>query len=97
MEKMASVEETLFDIIAKESSVERAAITPDAKLEDLGVESIELVEIVFTVEETFDIEVPYNANNAAGVTFETVNDVVSAVQILVAEKAAQSSDTAATS
>jgi len=89
MDKTASVEEQLFDIIAKESTVERAAITLDAKLEDLGVESIELVEIVFTVEETFDIEVPYNANNAAGVTFETVNDVVSAMQTLIAEKSAK--------
>ena len=34
----------------------------DATLEDLGIDSLGLVEAVFAIEEAFDIQVPFNAN-----------------------------------
>ena len=89
---MDDVETALLDIIAKESSVERDKIGYESTMEDLGIESIEMVEILFAIEEHFDIEVPYTANvqNAAGVEFNTVGDVIKIVGTLVAEKQAAS-------
>jgi acyl carrier protein len=89
---MDDVEAALLDIIAKESSVERDKITHESTMEDLGIESIEMVEILFAIEEHFDIEVPYNANvqDAAGVEFNTVGDVIEVVGALVAKKQAAS-------
>ena len=86
MEKcMSSVESDIYDIIAEKSAVDRSKLTRDAKLEDLEIESLDVVEIIFAVEEKFDIHVPYNANDQE-MEFETVGNVVDAVQTLIEEE-----------
>lgn len=82
---MSSVESDVFDIIAEKSAVERSKLSLDAKLKDLEIESLDVVEIVFAVEEKFDIHVPYNANDQE-LEFGTVGDVVTAVEKLVSEE-----------
>ncbi len=82
---MSSVESDVFDIIAEKSAVERSKLSLDAKLKDLEIESLDVVEIVFAVEEKFDIHVPYNANDQE-LEFDTVGDVVNAVEKLVSEE-----------
>ena len=64
-------------------------ITPQTRLEDLGLDSLALVEVVFGIEETFDISVPYNANDPGESDFKltTVGEVIAGVQTLIAEKA----------
>ena len=54
-------------------------------LQDLGLESIDALEMVFDLEEKFGIQIPYNANSAA-TDFATVGDVVKAIQGLVEQK-----------
>ncbi|HLI10720.1 MAG TPA: acyl carrier protein [Alphaproteobacteria bacterium] len=87
---MANVENDILDIIAKQANIERAKLTRDANLADLNIQSLDVVEIVFALEEKFDITVPYNANDpsgaAAGVAFKTIGDVVAAVEKLIAER-----------
>ena len=68
---MATVESDIFDIIAEKAAVERDKIVSDAKLQDLAIESLDVVEIIFAIEEKFDIHVPFNANDQE-LEFETV-------------------------
>ncbi len=82
---MSSVESDVFDIIADKSAVERSKLSLDSNLKDLEIESLDVVEIVFAVEEKFDIHVPYNANDQE-LEFDTVGDVVNAVKKLVSEE-----------
>ncbi|MDH3702969.1 MAG: acyl carrier protein [Alphaproteobacteria bacterium] len=82
---MSSVESDVFDIIAEKSAIERSKLSLEAKLKDLEIESLDVVEIVFAVEEKFDIHVPYNANDQE-LEFDTVGDVVNAVEKLVSEE-----------
>ncbi len=84
---MSSVESDIYDIIAEKSAVDRSKLQSDAKLEDLEIESLDVVEIIFAVEEKFDIHVPYNANDQE-LEFETIGDVVNAVQKLIDEEGA---------
>ncbi|MPY76622.1 MAG: acyl carrier protein [Alphaproteobacteria bacterium] len=81
---MSSVESDVYDIIAEKSAVDRVKLKRDAKLTDLEIESLDVVEIIFAVEEKFDIHVPYNANDQE-LEFETVGDVIDAVQKLIDE------------
>lgn len=76
----------VLDIIADKARIERARLALEAKLTDLSIASLDVVEIVFALEEKFDIQIPFNAN-AARSEFETVGDVVKAVQSLVQQKA----------
>lgn len=84
---MSSIESDIYDIIAEKSAVDRTRLSREARLEELEIESLDVVEIVFALEEKFDIHIPYNANDQ-GKEFETVGDVVDAVQNLMKEQGA---------
>jgi len=57
----------------------------DVPLDELGVDSFAMVEMIFDLEEKFDIQIPYNSNDTA-LRLETVGDVVRAIQKLVDER-----------
>jgi acyl carrier protein len=45
--------------VAEQLGVDLAEVTPDARiLDDLGADSLDVVEMVMSIEEAFDIEVP---------------------------------------
>ena len=49
-------------IVADQLGVEQAEVTKDASiLDDLGADSLDVVELVMTLEDAFDIEVPDDA------------------------------------
>ncbi len=79
----------IIDRIAEKSLVSGAAITLETLLDDLGLESLDQIELLFELEEHFDVALPYNANLPAGerVEFATVGDVIA----LVAGQIGQSS------
>ena len=81
---MASVESDIFEIIAEKAAVARDKIVGTASLQELEIESLDVVEIIFAIEEKFDIHVPFNANDQE-LEFDTVSDVVKAVEALIAE------------
>lgn len=83
---MADVTDDVIAIIAKKVPGEKQDVRVDSKLTDLGLESIDALEMIFDLEEKFGIQIPYNANSAA-TDFSSVGDVVSAIQKLVDEKA----------
>src|SRR6266545_3196712 len=61
----------------------RDEIGLNTALTDLKIESLDLAMIVFDIEDTFGIEIPYNANEEAA-DFKTVGSVVERVRALIA-------------
>ena len=56
---MATNQERLVEIIAKQLDVDADKVTPDASfMEDLGADSLDFVELAMALEEEFDIEIP---------------------------------------
>jgi acyl carrier protein len=54
-----SLELKIRGLLAEQLGVEVGEVTPDANiLDDLGADSLDVVEMVMALEETFDIEVP---------------------------------------
>jgi acyl carrier protein len=52
-------EERAKEIVAKELEVEVKQLTPEAKfMEDLGADSLDIVELVMALEEEFGIDIP---------------------------------------
>lgn len=84
---MSDVAADVMSVIKKKIRVERSEITMDDRLADLGLESLDALELVFDLEEKFDIEIPVNANDAQIGGFEKVSDVVAAVQKIIDKKA----------
>jgi acyl carrier protein len=82
---MSSTEQAIFDIIAKTCSIERSRITLDSTLKDLDVHSLDAVQVLFEIEDRFNVTVPEREDQySAG----TVRDLVEGVDKLLAEKAA---------
>jgi acyl carrier protein len=56
---MAAVEEKLKQIIVEQLGVDEAEVTPSASfVDDLGADSLDIVELVMAFEEAFEIEIP---------------------------------------
>ena len=70
--------------------LEKSDVKMDSTLESLGIDSLGLVESIFAIEEAFDIQVPFNANEPSESDFDisSVAAIVAAVQGLVKEQAA---------
>jgi acyl carrier protein len=83
---MTDVAADVISVIAGKLRGDRPQIQLGDKLEELGLESLDAVEMIFELEEKFDITIPYNANNSH-TEFDTVGDVVRAVKGLVEAKA----------
>ena len=83
------VRSKVFEIIAEQALLDVQDITPQQTLEDVGIDSLGLVESIFAIEEAFDIEVPFNANSPDAGSFDisSVDAIVKAVQGLVKEQA----------
>jgi acyl carrier protein len=82
---MAEVADGVIEIIAKQAKVAPETLSRETVLGDLGIESFDTIEIVFALEEKFDIEVPFNANtdDKSAAAFHTVGDVIDGIQKIV--------------
>jgi acyl carrier protein len=72
-------------VIAKKIPQRDGEIKLNDNLQDIGLESIDAIEMVFDLEEKFGIQIPYNANSTEQ-NFATVGDVVAAIERLVGQK-----------
>jgi acyl carrier protein len=80
---MSSTEQIILDIIAKTCSIERGRITLDSTLKDLDVHSLDAVQVLFEIEDHFQISVPEREDQySAG----TVRELIAGVDQLVAAK-----------
>ncbi len=79
----------VVDVIAEQAVLEPKDVTPDSTLEDLGIDSLGLVECIYAIEEEFDIQIPFNANNPGESDFDisSVASVIAGVEGLVQAKA----------
>jgi acyl carrier protein len=79
------VREKVISILAEQAVLEPAEVRMDSTLSDLGIDSLGLVEAVFAIEEAFDIQVPFNANDPKASEFDisSVETMVRAVEKLI--------------
>ncbi|MBC6408699.1 MAG: acyl carrier protein [Rhodobacteraceae bacterium] len=83
-----SVKDKVIEIIAAQAMVEPRDITLEHTLEDLGIDSVGIVESLFVIEESFDISVPFNANTPEQSDFDvsSVARIIIGVEKLVAQQ-----------
>ena len=82
----ATTQQHVFEIIAKQAKIDVATIQPASTLKDLGIASLEAIEMIFDIEEHFDISFP--DQQGANFDTDTAQSLVDAVQKALADKAA---------
>ena len=71
-----AVEEKVKQIIVEQLQVDEAEVTPGASFqEDLGADSLDVVELVMQFEEAFDLEIP----DEEAEKIKTVGDAVARI------------------
>ena len=78
----------VIDIIAEQAILDPRDVTLESTLDSLGIDSMGLVESIFAIEEAFDIQIPFNANDPSDSDFNisSVSSIISGIEKLVAEK-----------
>lgn len=84
---MGEVADKIIDILNKNMREPPANISPETSIHELDIESLDLAVIVFDIEDTFGIEIPYNANEDVE-DFATVGSIVGKVEELIAKSRA---------
>lgn len=91
---MASALDRIADIIAENSEVPRERITPDSHvIEDLGIDSLDFLDIVFAIDKAFGVKVPVeawtqevNAGEAPPERYFVMKNLATRVEELVAAR-----------
>ncbi len=73
--------EFLAQVLSEKYDVPREAISPEATLTELGLDSLTIVELLFDVEDEFGIEIPEER-----ATFQTLAEAAALVDELVQAK-----------
>jgi acyl carrier protein len=73
---MTSVEQRVLRIVARAAMVPERSVTPETRLDELDMDSLEQIECALAVEESFQVEL----GDPQLWRFRTVRDVIDAVQ-----------------
>jgi acyl carrier protein len=81
---MTDIATGVVEIVAARMRTADGKIDLATPLDSLGLESLDILEIILDLEQRFEIEIPYNVNTK--LEFDTVGALVQAIERLVAEK-----------
>ena len=80
---MESTQDAIFAIIAKEAHIPLEKITVRSTLKDLEIDSLDIVQIIFELEDRFGITLP---DKDPAIDTESVSGLIAAVETQVAAK-----------
>lgn len=86
MTKADDIRAQVHGILAEQAMIPIEDVRDDKALSDLGIDSMGVVECIFALEEAFEIQVPFNANDPAQSDFDLssvgalVEDVAALIQ-----------------
>ena len=85
---MTEIRDRIIQIIAEQAMLDPSELKLEMSPQDIGIDSMGLVESIFAIEEEFDIAIPFNANEPEKSEFDvsTLGAIVNAVEKLVAEQ-----------
>jgi acyl carrier protein len=83
---MVDVTNGVIELVSGKVRNKHGPLRMSDALDTLGLDSLNVLELTFALEEKFNIEIPFNASTAFD--FKTVGELVHAVEGLVAKKTA---------
>jgi acyl carrier protein len=81
---MLSTADQIVEMITARTSHTGGTLDLSDSLDNLGLDSMEVVTLIFDIEEKFNIQIPINAN--MDIESKTLADLIQAVDQLVADK-----------
>ena len=80
---VTETERQIIAIIAAQAMIDPMDLGPQTKLADLALDSLMMVEVVFGLEEAFDVSIPFNVNtHVPEFDFTSIASIAAAIQAL---------------
>ncbi len=73
------ITERVIQVIAKNQHIEAVAIQPESTFQELGIDSLDGLQILFGLEEEFNVDIP----DDAGKQFDSVGKVAQGIRLLL--------------
>ena len=83
-----TIQDTVVEILAEKALLKPGDVKLDFSISDLGLDSLGIVEIIFALEEQFDIEIDINFNNVNSSDFDisTVQQIIKSIEKILKNK-----------
>jgi acyl carrier protein len=83
-----TIQDTVVEILAEKALLKPGDVKLDFSISDLGLDSLGVVEIIFALEEQFDIEIDINFNNLNSNDFDisTVQEIIKSIEKILKNK-----------
>ncbi len=75
---MDNIEEQVLELVREQAGIDSHEICLNSKFEDLNLDSVAIVELVFLLEETFKISIPFEGVDESDLkrNFHTVSSLI---------------------
>jgi acyl carrier protein len=86
---MDNIEEKVLELVGEQVGIEPQEIILSSKLEDLNLDSVAIVELVFLLEEKFEISIPFEGLDESDLkrNFHSVSSIVDHLKELLKKDA----------
>ena len=86
---MDNIEEIVLELVGEQVGIDPKEIFLSSKLEDLNIDSVAIVELVFLLEEKFEISIPFEGLDESELkrNFYTVSSIVDQIKDLLQKDA----------
>ncbi len=77
----------IISIVAELAMLDPSELNADSMLADLSIDSLGVIELVYAIEDSFNVELPFDANNPDSGLFDfaSIGSIVTAVEDLLFE------------
>ena len=83
-----TIQDTVVKILAEKALLKPGDVKLDFSISDLGLDSLGIVEIIFALEEQFNIEIDINFNsvNSSDFDISTVQEIIKSIEKILKNK-----------
>ena len=83
-----TIQDTVVKILAEKALLKPGDVKLNFSISDLGLDSLGIVEIIFALEEQFNIEIDLNFNNVNSSDFDisTVQEIIKSIEKILKNK-----------
>ena len=86
---MRSIEQKVLELVGEQAGLDPKEVSLNSKFEDLNLDSVAIVELVFTLEETFKVSIPFEGLDESELkrNFNTVSSLINLLKDLLQKNA----------
>ena len=86
---MNSIEQKVLELVGEQAGIDPKEVSLNSKFEELNLDSVAIVELVFILEETFKISIPFEGLDESELkrNFNTVSSLINLLEDLLQKNA----------